>query len=125
MMARRWRAAACLLLLQLAGLAQGVEFKIVSNARPAALGPETHTDISHRQSQKDGEQQICSGMYSRKSWGGAVDPYIDVKIVKPANLADNEDPLVSVVIFEWQDRPLIGKQSDPDDPYSKVRMEKR
>jgi hypothetical protein len=61
-------------------------------------------------------------MYSRKSWGGAVDPYIDVKILKPSNLADNEDPLVSLVIFEWQDRPLIGKQSDPDDPYSPVRM---
>jgi hypothetical protein len=64
-------------------------------------------------------------MYSRKSWGGAVDPYIDVKILKPTNLADNEDPIVSLVIFEWQDRPLIGKQSDPDDPYSPVRTEKR
>jgi len=59
-------------------------------------------------------------MYSRKSWGGAVDPYIDVKILKPTNLADNEDPIVSLVIFEWQDRPLIGKQSDPDDPYSPI-----
>jgi hypothetical protein len=63
-------------------------------------------------------------MYSRKSWGGAVDPYIDVKILKPDNLADNQDPIVSLVIFEWQDRPLVGKQSDPDDPY-KVRVQER
>jgi hypothetical protein len=64
-------------------------------------------------------------MYSRKSWGGNVDPYIDVKILKPTNLPDNEDPIVSLVIFEWADRPFIGKSSDPNDPYAPVRTQKR
>jgi hypothetical protein len=26
------------------------------------------------------------------------------------------DPLVSIVIFEWQDEPLIGRYKDPNDP---------
>lgn len=56
-------------------------------------------------------------MYSRKSWGGAVDPFILVKFVKPDNLPEDRDPIVSLVIFEWNDRPLIGAvetgSSDP------------
>ena len=50
-------------------------------------------------------------MYSRKSWGGQVDPYI---LVKFKDIGDdyngNDDPLASLVIFEWKDEPLIGKQ---------------
>lgn len=48
-------------------------------------------------------------MYSRRSWGGSVDPYIDVSFVKNLIPAD-QDPLVSVVVFEWQDRSFVGKQ---------------
>jgi hypothetical protein len=47
-------------------------------------------------------------MYSRKSWGGNVDPFILVKFVKPDDLPAAEDPVVSLVIFEWSDRPLVG-----------------
>lgn len=48
-------------------------------------------------------------MYSRRAWGGAVDPYILAKFIKPEG--GNEptaDPIVSLVIFEWRDVDLIG-----------------
>lgn len=53
-------------------------------------------------------------MYSRKAWGGSIDPYIETVFVKD-NEAGDSDPLVSVVIFEWSDENLIGR-SVSDDP---------
>lgn len=47
-------------------------------------------------------------MYSRKSWGGSVDPFILVKFLPTENLPENADPLASLIIFEWQDEDLIG-----------------
>lgn len=47
-------------------------------------------------------------MYSRKSWGGDVDPFILTKFVKPDNLKDGADPVVSFLVFEWEDKDLIG-----------------
>ena len=47
-------------------------------------------------------------MYSRKSWGGSIEPFILVKFL-PDHIEDNSDPLASLVIFEWQDEPLIGR----------------
>ncbi|KXT12593.1 hypothetical protein AC579_376 [Pseudocercospora musae] len=64
--------------------------------------------------QKDANRQVCSGMYSRKSWGGSIDPFIMVKFIHPENLPGDQDPIVSLVIFEWADRPLIGTP-DPND----------
>ena len=46
-------------------------------------------------------------MYSKKSWGGAVDPFILVKFL-PDQTSDDSDPLASLIIFEWQDEDLIG-----------------
>lgn len=54
-------------------------------------------------------------MYSRKSWGGAVDPFILVKFMNQPDIGD-ADPLASIVIFEWQDEDLIGIL--PDDAKS-------
>jgi hypothetical protein len=52
-------------------------------------------------------------MYSKKSWGGKVDPYILVKFLKNGEKNKGmEDPTVSVVIFEWQDSNLLGKPSN-------------
>jgi hypothetical protein len=51
-------------------------------------------------------------MYSRKSWGGNVDPFILVKFSKSA--AQDSDPLASLVIFEWTDEELIGKYRSDD-----------
>jgi len=65
--------------------------------------------------QKDSSRQICSGMYSRKSWGGNVSPYILVKFLKPAEIPEGEDPVVSMVVFEWTDRPLIGVHDASDE----------
>jgi hypothetical protein len=64
-----------------------------------------------RQSQNDAEK--CSGMYSKKSWGGRVEPFILVKFIK--NGEKNKgipDPTVAVVIWEWKDSQLLGKPSN-------------
>ncbi|KAF1989957.1 hypothetical protein K402DRAFT_325576 [Aulographum hederae CBS 113979] len=47
-------------------------------------------------------------MYSRKAWGGAVDPFISIKFMKATG---DGDPTISMVMFEWKDEPLIGKSS--------------
>lgn len=57
-------------------------------------------------------------MYSRKAWGGNVDPFILTKFMKPEDIPDGEDPIVSLVVFEWQDKHLIGKPVDPPDDVS-------
>lgn len=53
-------------------------------------------------------------MYSKKTWGGNVDPYILIKFMHPDDIPEGQDPIVSLVVFEWKDRPLIGKP-DPKD----------
>lgn len=50
-------------------------------------------------------------MYSRKAWGGPVDPYIN--ILFPAVQTD-KDAVVSVVVFEWKDEDLIGIRENPE-----------
>lgn len=58
----------------------------------------------------------CSGMYSRKAWGGNTDPFILTKFAKLPTDGDF-DPIVSLLIFEWNDEPLIGRRisDDPED----------
>lgn len=51
-------------------------------------------------------------MYSRKAWGGNVDPFILVKFSKAEN--QEGDPLTSLVIFEWNDEELIGQYRSDD-----------
>ncbi|KIW11985.1 hypothetical protein PV08_09259 [Exophiala spinifera] len=58
--------------------------------------------------QDDANRQRCSGMYSRKSWGGSVEPFILVKYL-PDHTEDDTDPISSLIIFEWTDEPLIGR----------------
>ncbi len=65
------------------------------------------------QNQEKENQQRCSGMYSRKSWGGAVEPYILTKFIKVAPEGD-ADPIVSLLIFEWKDEELIGRYLNKD-----------
>ncbi|KAJ5107087.1 hypothetical protein N7456_003762 [Penicillium angulare] len=67
---------------------------------------ELKSDEAHR--------QRCSGMYSRKAWGGSVDPFILVKFSKTDGTGGG-DPLASLVIFEWEDEKLIGKWREGDD----------
>lgn len=64
------------------------------------------------QKSDDAHRQRCSGMYSRKAWGGDVDPFILVKFTKSE--AQESDPLASLVIFEWSDEGLIGQYRSED-----------
>ncbi|KAF9875643.1 hypothetical protein CkaCkLH20_07024 [Colletotrichum karsti] len=63
--------------------------------------------------QTDENRQRCSGMYSRTAWGGPVDPYINVMFL-PKQAPADQDPTVSLVIFEWRDEELIGVRETPD-----------
>lgn len=56
-------------------------------------------------------------MYSKKSWGGSVDPFILVKFLGDRS-EDNSDPLASLVIFEWQDEELIGMYPPNGDEFA-------
>ena len=59
------------------------------------------------------EPQKCSGMYSKKSWGGKVEPFILVKFLKNGDKnKEIEDPSVGVVVWEWKDSLLLGKPSE-------------
>lgn len=64
-----------------------------------------------RLSNKD--RQKCSGMYSKKSWGGKVDPFILVKFLHTGERNQGiEQPTVGIVIWEWKDTLLLGKPAD-------------
>lgn len=54
-------------------------------------------------------------MYSQKAWGGPVEPFILVNIVKAAQKSIS-DPLIALVVYEWRDEDLIGILPSPDDP---------
>jgi hypothetical protein len=60
-----------------------------------------------KMNQVDENRQLCAGMYSRDSWGGAVEPHILVKFIKNTE-ESGSDPITSLVIFEWKDYSLIG-----------------
>jgi hypothetical protein len=52
-------------------------------------------------------------MYSKSSWGGPVDPFILIKFTDVGkDLSD--DPVVSLVMFEWRDEELIGVPGNPE-----------
>ncbi|ODH53159.1 hypothetical protein GX48_00695 [Paracoccidioides brasiliensis] len=59
--------------------------------------------------QDESNRQQCSGMYSRKAWGGSQDPFILVTIQKGELMNPESDHLVSLVVFEWKDEGLIGR----------------
>jgi len=54
-------------------------------------------------------------MYSRKAWGGPVEPAITVKFLNSTGSDRGADPIASVIIFEWDDEELIGIP-DPANP---------
>jgi hypothetical protein len=61
-------------------------------------------------------------MYSRKAWGGSVEPFILTKFIK-SDTEEEGDPLVGLVIFEWNDEELIGRTTpDGDVSPQGVRM---
>ncbi|KAK0385797.1 hypothetical protein NLU13_6974 [Sarocladium strictum] len=51
----------------------------------------------------------CTGMYGRKTWGGPVDPFIEVKFLTDNSKTDK--PMASMIIFEWRDQDYVGVPS--------------
>ncbi|KAH8696163.1 putative integral membrane protein [Talaromyces proteolyticus] len=68
--------------------------------------------------QDDAHRQKCAGMYSQKSWGGDVEPFILTKFNKLEETT--EDSLVSLVVFEWGDEHLIGRSVSAGDGVATV-----
>ncbi|RMZ76704.1 hypothetical protein DV737_g4686, partial [Chaetothyriales sp. CBS 132003] len=66
-------------------------------------------------------QLRCAGMYSQKAWGGPTESFILVKFVKDEEPGDS-DPVVSLIIFEWQDRVLIGQRHPNAAPDAEVEV---
>jgi hypothetical protein len=64
-----------------------------------------------KMSQDNANRQICAGLYSRADWGGAVEPHILVKFMNQ-DVAEDSDPIASLIIFEWKDYDLIGISSE-------------
>ncbi|KOS18567.1 Membrane protein PTM1 [Escovopsis weberi] len=56
--------------------------------------------------QSEENRQYCTGMYSRTSWGGPVEPFILVKFLNAT--VQQDDAIASLVIFEWKDSKLVG-----------------
>lgn len=57
-------------------------------------------------------------MYSKKAWGGAVDPYVMTKFLAYESIGSDtepDDPVVAFVIFEWKDEGLLGASPSDDD----------
>jgi len=80
----------------------------------------TTDEANNAQTQKENDRQQCNGMYSKSAWGGAVEPFILTKFIKTTPEGD-EDPLVSLVVFEWRDEDLVGVWPSEDAP--KVRKD--
>jgi hypothetical protein len=53
-------------------------------------------------------------MYSKKSWGGKVEPFIMVKFIDVDKDQPVEDPTVGIVVWEYKDTMLLGKPADMD-----------
>lgn len=54
-----------------------------------------------------------AGMYSKSAWGGPVDPFI-LAVFPNDTIKADEDPIVSLIIFEWRDQGFIGAFPDPE-----------
>ncbi|KAF4636805.1 hypothetical protein G7Y89_g1293 [Cudoniella acicularis] len=73
----------------------------------------TATALETKMDQQEANRQVCAGMYSKTSWGGAVDPHILVKFLKE-DVEGDADPITSMVIFEWRDYDLLGILPTPE-----------
>lgn len=71
-----------------------------------ALPDNLSTLLNHRQT------NVYLGMYSQQAWGGPVDPFILIKFTDVGK-DQGDDPIVSLVIFEWKDEDFIGVPTSP------------
>ncbi|KAI3398460.1 hypothetical protein diail_9141 [Diaporthe ilicicola] len=78
-----------------------------------ALSTWTVQGLEVKMDQTEENRQRCAGMYSKSAWGGPVDPFILIKFIPHEG---DQDPIVSLVVFEWKDEDLIGVYPSPDAP---------
>ncbi|AQZ18553.1 YHL017W and PTM1 (YKL039W) [Zygosaccharomyces parabailii] len=68
---------------------------------------------ANKETLNQNNNQVCSGMYSKKDHGGKIDPFISFNMKK---LSEN-DPGVVVAIFDFQDYEHLGAPLDDGDYY--------
>lgn len=51
-------------------------------------------------------------MWSKKSWGGTINPFIEVAFTAKPDTA--KDEVVSLLIFEWDDEQYVGRPRSKD-----------
>ncbi|KKA27368.1 hypothetical protein TD95_004927 [Thielaviopsis punctulata] len=74
--------------------------------------------------QTEENKRQCTGMYSKSSWGGPVDPFISIHFNNDSTGAaaaagGDKDPIVSLLIFEWHDLDLVGVP-EPEFPEERI-----
>lgn len=70
----------------------------------------TSVDANEVKLNQDPVNQIsCSGMYSRKAWGGSIDPFILISFQKDESSEPTGSGMVGLIVYEFQDKDLLGK----------------
>ncbi|KAL2134274.1 hypothetical protein VTI74DRAFT_641 [Chaetomium olivicolor] len=89
-----------------------------------ALSIWTAAALEVRLDETPDNRQRCAGMYSKKAWGGPVDPFILVKFTGVGK-DQGDDPVVSLLIFDWMDWDYIGVPSKDDPSVSEIICEQK
>lgn len=85
-------------------------FSLMLLALPTSCDCDRDCDRGH---DIDWYSSHTAGMYSKAAWGGPVDPFI-LAVFPNDTITADEDPIVSLIIFEWKDQGLIGAFPDPE-----------
>lgn len=104
-----WRSAAVLLAAAVVAV-RAADIILVRGANVYVSGALQGANTT--QTHESQYSQQCSGMYSKKSWGGKIEPFIMVKFIETDKPQPVEDPTVAVMIWEWQDSNLLGLPAD-------------
>ncbi|KAF3483449.1 PTM1 [Arthroderma uncinatum] len=64
-------------------------------------------------------RQQCSGMYGKKAWGGDINPFI---LLRMESVKDKKDQIMSLVMFEWKDEDLIGRNLAAKDGMTQKKL---
>lgn len=54
-------------------------------------------------------------MYSQKSWGGDVPPFILITFLKDESEEPSGNDMVGFIVYEWRDQHLLGKPAPNSD----------
>lgn len=96
-----------------------MQFAITLNKAIASAAFISAVLANHLPIDEDKNSLVCEGMYSKKDWGGSINPYIEIvmkqlgdaveKSDENNNNAEHEKTRVSFALFEYRDLDHLGK----------------